>query len=69
MFTKVTATVKSSVLGYAPNHYLQEGRDLELVRGPLQGTHGIVLRKEKRHWLVIGIRLILGAAGVDVMPA
>ena len=39
---------------------------MEVVRGPLQGVHGILLRKEKRHWLVLGIRLIQQAAAVEI---
>jgi transcription termination/antitermination protein NusG len=47
---------------------------VEVVRGPLQGVHGILLRKDKRHRLVIGVRLIQQAAAVeidvrDVLPA
>lgn len=39
---------------------------VEVVRGPLQGVHGILLRKEKRHRLVIGVRLIQQAAAVEI---
>jgi transcriptional antiterminator NusG len=38
---------------------------IEVVRGPLQGVHGILLREEKRHRLVIGVRLIQLAAAVE----
>jgi transcription antitermination factor NusG len=63
----------SSVLPYDPHPYLHEGMRVEVVRGPLQGVHGILLRKEKRHRLVIGVHLIQQAAAVeidmaDVMP-
>ena len=36
-------------------HHLRSGEQVEVVRGPLLGVHGILLRKEKRHWLVIGV--------------
>jgi transcription antitermination factor NusG len=39
---------------------------VEVVRGPLQGVHGILLRKEKRHRLVLGVRLIQQAAAVEI---
>jgi hypothetical protein len=39
---------------------------VEVVRGPLQGAHGILLRKEKRHRLVIGVRVIQQAAAVEI---
>ena len=47
---------------------------MEAVRGPLQGVREIFLRKDKRHRLVLGVRLIQQAAAVeidvsDVVPA
>ncbi|HEX7767134.1 MAG TPA: UpxY family transcription antiterminator [Nitrospira sp.] len=56
----------ASVLPYDPHPYLHEGMMVEVVRGPLQGVHGILLRKEKRHRLVIGVRLIQQAAAVEI---
>ena len=67
-------TFMTSVLPYDSRPYLHEGMQVELVRGPLQGVHGILLRKEKRHRLVLGVRLIQQAVAVeidvnDVVPA
>jgi len=59
-------TLMTSVLPYDPHPYLYEGMQVEVVRGPLQGVHGILLRKEKRHRLVIGVRLIQQAAAVEI---
>lgn len=56
----------TSVLPYDPHPYLYEGMKVEVVRGPLQGIHGILLRKEKRHRLVIGVHLIRQAAAVEI---
>ena len=56
----------TSVLPYDPHPYLHEGMKVEVVRGPLQGAHGILLRKEKRHRLIIGVRLIQQAAAVEI---
>jgi len=47
---------------------------VEVARGSLNGVHGILLRKAKRHRLVLGVRLIQQAAAVeidvnDVVPA
>lgn len=56
----------ASVLPYDPHPYLHEGMMVEVVRGPLQGVHGILLRKDKRHRLVIGVRLIQQAAVVEI---
>jgi len=67
-------TLMTSVLPYDSHPYLHEGMAVEVVRGPLQGAHGILLRKEKRHRLVLGVRLIQQAVAVeidvnDVVPA
>ena len=59
-------TLMTSVLPYDPHPYLHEGMLVEVVRGPLQGVHGILLRKEKRHRLVIGVRLIQQAVGGEI---
>ncbi len=59
-------TLMASVLPYDPHPYLHEGMRVEVVRGPLQGVHGILLRKEKRHRLVLGVRLIQQAAAVEI---
>lgn len=63
-----------SVLPYDAHPYLREGMTVEVVRGPLEGVRGILLRKGKHHRLVIGVRLIQQAAAVeidvnDVVPA
>ena len=55
-------TLMTSVLSYDPHPYLHDD------------MHGIFLRKEKRHRLVLGVRLIQQAAAVeidvnDVVPA
>lgn len=67
-------TLMASVLPYDSHPYLHEGMMVEVIRGPLQGVRGILLRKEKRHRLVLGVRLIQQAAAVeidiaDVVPA
>ena len=56
----------TSVLPYDPHPYLHEGMKVEVVRGPLQGVLGILMRKEKRHRLVIGVHLIQQAAAVEI---
>jgi transcription antitermination factor NusG len=56
----------TSVLPYDPHPYLYEGMSVEVIRGPLQGVRGILLRKEKRHRLILGVRLIQQAAAVEI---
>jgi len=62
-----------STLSYDAHPYLREGMAVEVIRGPLEGVRGILLRKEKRYRLVIAVHLIKQAAAVaidaaDVMP-
>lgn len=59
-------TLMMSVLPYDPHPYLHEGMQVEVIRGPLQGVQGILLRKEKRHRLILGVRLIQQAAAVEI---
>jgi transcription antitermination factor NusG len=59
----------TSVLPYDSHPYLHEGMKVEVVRGPLQGVQGILLRKDKRHRLILGVRLIQQAAAVEIDTA
>ena len=59
-------TLMSSTLRYDAHPYLREGTMVEVVRGPLQGVHGILVRKEKNHRLVISVHLIQQAAAVEI---
>ena len=56
----------ASTLPYDSYPYLQEGMAVEVVRGPLEGAHGILVRKDKRHRLVIAVHLIQQAAAVEI---
>ena len=55
----------ASKLPYDAHPYLREGMVVEVKRGPLEGVRGILLRKAKRHRLVISIHLIQQAAAVE----
>ena len=59
-------TLMASVLPYDSHPYLHEGMVVEVIRGPLQGVRGILLHKEKRHRLVLSVRLIQQAAAVEI---
>ena len=56
----------TSALRYDAHPYLQEGMPVEVIRGPLEGVRGILLRKDKRHRLVISVHLIQQAAAVEI---
>ena len=62
-------TLMTSVLPYDSHPYLYEGMRVEVIRGPLQGVQGVLLRKGKRHRLVLGVRLIQQAAAVEIDAA
>jgi transcription antitermination factor NusG len=59
-------TLMSSTLKYDAHPYLREGMIVEVKRGPLEGVRGILLRKAKRHRLVISIHLISQSAAVEI---
>lgn len=64
----------TSALPVDPHPYLREGDWVEVIRGPLAGVQGILLRKGSRARLVISVRLIEQAVSVeldaaDVVPA
>jgi hypothetical protein len=42
---------------------------VEVRRGPLEGIRGILVRKDKRHRLVISVHLIRQAAAVEIDAA
>lgn len=63
---KALKTLMESVLLFDPHPYLHEGMTVEVVRGPMQGVQGILLRKNKCHRLVIGVRLIQQAAAMEI---
>jgi transcription antitermination factor NusG len=55
-----------STLPYDPHPYLQEGMRVEVIRGPLAGVRGVLIRKGARARLVIGVTLIHQAASVEL---
>lgn len=54
---------------YNPHPFLEEGMEVEVVRGPLAGVRGRLLRKDRSTRLVLGVRLIHQAAVVEIHPA
>ncbi len=56
----------TSTLPVDPHPYLREGDWVEVIRGPLAGVQGILLRKGSRARLVISVRLIEQAVSVEL---
>lgn len=59
----------TSTLPFDPHPYLKEGMEVEVLRGPLAGVRGILLRKGARARLVVAINLIQQAASVELDAA
>ena len=62
---RLTATT----LQYDPHPFLAEGMEVEVVRGPLAGVRGKLLRKDRVAKLVLAVTLIRQAAVVEIHPA
>jgi transcription antitermination factor NusG len=56
----------TSTLPYDPHPYLREGMPVEVIRGPLAGVRGRLVRKGSRARLVIGVTLIHQGASVEI---
>jgi transcription antitermination factor NusG len=54
---------------YDPHPFLTEGMEVEVIRGPLKGARGRLLRKDRATRLVIAVTLIRQAAVVEIHPA
>jgi transcription termination/antitermination protein NusG len=58
-----------STVHYDPYPFLSEGMEVEVVRGPLAGVRGTLLRKDNATRLVLGVSLLRQAAAVTIHPA
>ena len=58
-----------SSLPYDPHPYLTEGMTVAVVRGPMSGVRGCLVRKEKCARLVISVNLIRQSASVEIDAA
>jgi transcription antitermination factor NusG len=58
-----------SELRYDPHPHLKEGMEVEVVRGPLMGVRGRLLRKDRAARLVLSVTLIRQSAAVEIDAA
>ena len=58
-----------STLRYDPHPFLTEGMEVEVLRGPLMGVRGRLLRKDRTARLVLSVTLIHQSAVVDIDAA
>jgi transcriptional antiterminator NusG len=59
----------ASTVRYDPHPFLTEGMVVEVVRGPLAGVRGTIVRKDRSTKLVLAVTLIHQAAAVEIHPA
>ena len=59
----------ASRLRYDPHPFLEEGMEVEVVRGPLTGVRGRLVRKDRSTKLVLAVTLIHNAAALEIHPA
>jgi transcriptional antiterminator NusG len=62
-------TLVSGALHYDPHPFFTEGMEVEVVRGPLRGVRGRLIRKDRSASLVISVTLIRQAAAVEIDAA
>jgi transcriptional antiterminator NusG len=58
-----------SKLRYDPHPFLNEGAEVEVIRGPLCGTRGLLVRKDRAVRVVLAVNLIRQAVAVEVPAA
>jgi transcription antitermination factor NusG len=68
---EIEAIIKlmNHTLPYDSHPYLREGMRVRIIRGPLEGVEGILVRKDNHHRVVMGVHLIQQAAAVEVDSA
>jgi transcription antitermination factor NusG len=54
---------------YDPHPFLAAGMEVEVVRGPLAGVRGKLVRKDSSTRLVLSVSLIQQGAAVEIHPA
>ncbi|MBI4589285.1 MAG: UpxY family transcription antiterminator [Candidatus Rokubacteria bacterium] len=64
----VRALVGTS-LRYDPHPFFTEGMEVEVVRGPLEGVRGRLIRKDRSARLVLSVTLIRQSAAVEIDAA
>ncbi len=62
-------TLVATTLRYDPHPYLAEGMEVEVVRGPLMGARGRLLRKDRAARLVLSVNLIRKSVTVEIDAA
>ena len=55
-----------STLPYDPYPYIGEGDQVEIVRGPLKGLHGLLIEKKGTYRFILSIDLIQQAVSCEI---
>jgi transcription antitermination factor NusG len=62
-------TLAGSRLSYEPFPFLAEGMTVEVIRGPLMGARGRLLRKDREFRVVLSVTLIRQSVSVVIDAA
>ncbi len=62
-------TLAGSRLSYEPFPFLAEGMAVEVIRGPLMGVRGRLLRKDREYRVVLSVTLIRQSVSVEIDAA
>ena len=62
-------TLAASRLSYEPFPFLTEGMAVEVIRGPLMGVRGRLLRKDREYRVVLSVTLIRQSVSVEIDAA
>lgn len=58
-----------SKLRYDPHPFMEAGDEVEVIRGPLKGTRGYLVRKDRADRVVLSVGLIRQAVAVEIHGA
>ena len=56
----------TSGLRYVPSVSISEGTPVEIIKGPLSGIRGRLIRRERHHYVIIGVQLLQQGATVSI---
>ena len=56
----------TSGLRYTPSVSISEGTSVEIIKGPLAGIRGRLIRRERHHYVIIGVQLLQQGAMVSI---
>jgi transcription termination/antitermination protein NusG len=59
-------TVMEACVPVDPYPYLQEGKRVRIIRGPLEGVEGILMQKTDHHYVVLSVDILRQSTAVRI---